>query len=147
MKMLNFESSVPFQSLQYDQMVMTAKDAYQRALDQFTLMQSLLRKQRDGLSPDEISDEDHAMMSLTVKFNLKTTYLNQYNVYCQLFSAENTPVSFLVHLGEYLGYCGAQPRSESEKYAALCYYLRLFHERLGGLLFDHYLDGSNDPRH
>jgi len=64
--MLNFESTIPFEDKTYDAMVSTAKDAYHKALEQFKMMQVCLRKKNDGLSSDEISDEEKAMMSLTV---------------------------------------------------------------------------------
>jgi len=49
-------------------MVLTAKSAYAMALTEFIQMQVLLRTKHAD-SVDTISDEEQAMMSLTVKVN------------------------------------------------------------------------------
>lgn len=54
-------------------MVMTAKDAYQTGLDQFILLQNSLRTTNNGISVNEISDDENAMMSLQV---------NEYILFC-----------------------------------------------------------------
>ncbi len=53
-------------------MCMTAKDAYQIALDQFVIMQNCFRTKCNALTPENISDDGKAMMSLQVTsiFNL-----------------------------------------------------------------------------